>query len=35
VRDERPSKQRALAQVEEKTEIKDSLDILRESLGRQ
>ena len=34
VRDERPSKQRALAQVEEKTEIKDSLDILRESLGR-
>jgi len=35
VRDERPSKQRDLAQVEEKTELKDSLDILRESLGRQ
>ena len=35
VRDERPSKQRDLAQVEEKTELKDSLDILRESLGRE
>ena len=34
VRDERPSKQRTLVMVEEKTEIKDSLDILRESLGR-
>ena len=34
VRDERPSKQRALTQVKEKTEIRDSLDILRESLGR-
>jgi len=34
VRDERPSKQRTLALVEEQTEVKDSLDILRESLGR-
>ncbi len=34
VRDERPSKQRALAQIEVKTELRDSLDILRESLGR-
>ncbi len=35
VRDERPSKQRSLALLEEKTEVKDSLDILRDSLGRQ
>jgi len=34
VRDEHPSKQRALALVEEQTQVKDSLDILRESLGR-
>jgi len=34
VRDERPSKQRTLALVEEQTQVKDSLDILRESLGR-
>jgi nitrous oxidase accessory protein len=34
VRDEQPSKERALVQVEEKAEVKDSLDILRESLGR-
>ncbi len=34
VRDERPSKQRALVLVEEKPEVRDSLDILRESLGR-
>ncbi len=35
VRDERPSKQRTLALVEEETQVRDSLDILRESLGRQ
>jgi len=34
VRDERPSKQRALALVEQKRQVRDSLDILRESLGR-
>jgi len=34
VRDEQPSKQRTLALVEEQTQVKDSLDILRESLGR-
>ena len=34
VRDEHPSKQRALKHVEEKTQVKDSLDLLRESLGR-
>jgi nitrous oxidase accessory protein len=34
VRDEQPSKQRALAHIEEKAEVRDSLDILRESLGR-
>jgi nitrous oxidase accessory protein len=34
VRDEQPSKQRILALVEEQTQVKDSLDILRESLGR-
>ena len=34
VRDARPSKQKALAQVEEQKELRDSLDILRESLGR-
>ena len=34
VRDERPQKQRVLALMEEKTEVKDSLDLLRESLGR-
>lgn len=34
VRDERPQKQRVLAQMEKKTEVKDSLDMLRESLGR-
>jgi nitrous oxidase accessory protein len=34
VRDKSPVKQRALALVEEKTEVKDSLDLLRESLGR-
>ena len=34
VRDERPSKERALTVFEKKTEVKDSLDILRESLGR-
>jgi nitrous oxidase accessory protein len=34
VRDERPSKQRELALVKEQAEVKDSLDILRESLGR-
>jgi len=34
VRDELPSKQRTVALIEEESEIKDSLDILRESLGR-
>ncbi len=34
VRDERPSKQRTLALVEEEAQVKDSLDLLRESLGR-
>ena len=34
VRDEKPSKQRSLALVKEKTQPRDSLDILRESLGR-
>lgn len=34
VRDEQPSKQRVVALLEQKTEVKDSLDILRESLGR-
>lgn len=34
VRDQRPSKQKTLALLEEKNEVKDSLDILRESLGR-
>ena len=34
VRDERPSKTRTLAQVKEKKPVRDSLDILRESLGR-
>jgi len=34
VRDEHPSKHRALVQVEEEFEPRDSLDILRESLGR-
>ncbi len=34
VRDEHPSKQRELALVEEQKPVKDSLDILRESLGR-
>ncbi len=34
VRDEHPSKHRTLALVEEQTQVKDSLDILRESLGR-
>jgi len=34
VSDERPSKERKVVMVEEKTEVKDSLDILRESLGR-
>ena len=34
VRDEKPSKQRTVALLEEKQEVKDSLDILRESLGR-
>ncbi len=34
VRDEQPSKQRTLALVEEQAQVKDSLDILRESLGR-
>ncbi len=34
VRDEHPSKQRTLALVEEETQVKDSLDLLRESLGR-
>jgi len=34
VRDEHPSKQRTLTLVEEQTQVKDSLDILRESLGR-
>jgi len=34
VRDEHPSKQRTLAQLEEKTEVKDSLNLLRESLAR-
>ena len=34
VRDETPVKQRVLAQIEEKTQVKDSLDILRQSLGR-
>jgi len=34
VRDERPSKHRELALVEEQKQVKDSLDILRESLGR-
>ena len=35
VRDERPSKKRTLALVEEETQVRDSLDILRESLGRE
>ncbi|UCB54040.1 MAG: nitrous oxide reductase family maturation protein NosD [Thiotrichales bacterium] len=35
VRDERPSKERTLVQVEKKTQVKDSLDMLRESLGRE
>jgi len=34
VRDAQPSKQRTLAQLEEKAEVKDSLNLLRESLGR-
>ncbi|NIA02810.1 MAG: nitrous oxide reductase family maturation protein NosD [Planctomycetia bacterium] len=34
VRDETPVKQRVLAQIEEKAQVKDSLDILRQSLGR-
>ena len=34
VRDDQPSKQRTLAQLEEKAEVKDSLDLLRKSLGR-
>lgn len=34
VRDRHPSKQRTLAMLDEKAEVKDSLDILRESLGR-
>jgi len=34
VRDEQPSKERALTVVEKKIQVKDSLDILRESLGR-
>lgn len=34
VRDQHPSKQRTLAMLEEKTEVKNSLDILRKSLGR-
>lgn len=34
VRDERPSKQRTVALLKEEQEVKDSLDILRESLGR-
>jgi len=34
VRDEKPSKQRTVALLEEKQEVKDSLYILRESLGR-
>ena len=34
VRDDSPSKHRAVALLEEKVEVKDSLDILRESLGR-
>ncbi|MFW2438096.1 MAG: nitrous oxide reductase family maturation protein NosD [Arenicellales bacterium] len=34
VRDETPVKQRVLAQIEEKAQVKDSLDILRKSLGR-
>ena len=34
VRDERPVKKRSLALIEEKTQVKDSLDLLRESLGR-
>lgn len=34
VRDHQPSKQRSLALLEEKTKIKDSLQLLRDSLGR-
>jgi nitrous oxidase accessory protein len=34
VRDVHPSKQKKLALVKEKTQVKDSLDMLRESLGR-
>jgi nitrous oxidase accessory protein len=34
VRDDQPVKQRALEKLEQKTKIKDSLDILRQSLGR-
>ena len=34
VRDDQPVKQRALEKLEDKTKIKDSLDILRQSLGR-
>lgn len=34
VRDEYPAKRRTLAMLEEKKEVKGSLDILRESLGR-
>lgn len=34
VRDEHPSKQRTLAMLEEKAEVKNSLQLLRESLGR-